>query len=93
MLDGTGDPVLAEEVAQALRDGGLTVGTVTAGEAAVSGIEFAEADRARAERLAAVLGEADRLRAGAGEHVTVVLGADDSAALVEAFRAFTGLPC
>jgi hypothetical protein len=93
VLDGTGDPALAEELAQRLRDGGLTVGTVTAGEAAASGIEYAEADRARAERLAQVLGEADLLRAGTGEHVTVVLGATDSAALVEALRAFTGLPC
>jgi len=91
--DGTGDPALAEEVAQRLRDSGLTVGTVTAGEAATSGIEFAEADRERAERLAAVLGEVELLRAGTGEHVTLVLGADDSAALVEAVRAFTGLPC
>ena len=93
MLDGTGDPALAETVAQKLRDGGLTVGSVTVGEAATSGIEYAEGDRERAERLAQVLGEPDLLRAGAGEHVTVVLGADDSAALVEAFRAFTGLPC
>ena len=93
MLDGSGDPALAEEVVQALRDGGLTVGTVTTGEAATSGIEFADTQRARAERLAEVLGETDLLRAGTGEHVTVVLGADDAAALVEAFRAFTGLPC
>ncbi|QXG75314.1 lytic murein transglycosylase [Modestobacter sp. L9-4] len=93
VLDGTGDPALGELVAQKLRDGGLTVGTVTTGAAATSGIEFAEADRARAERLAEVLGETDLLRTGTGEHVTVVLGADDADALVEAFRAFTGLPC
>ena len=93
VLDGTGSPALAEEVAQRLRDGGLTVGTVAAGEAATSGIESAETDRARAERLAGVLGERDLLRAGTGAHVTLVLGATDSAALVEAVRAFTGLPC
>ena len=93
VLDGTGDPSLGELVAQELRDGGLTVGAVTTGEATASGIEFAEADRQRAERLAKVLGETDLLRTGGGEHVTVVLGADDADALVEAFRAFTGLPC
>jgi hypothetical protein len=93
LLDGTGDPALAEELAQRLRDGGLTVGTVTAGEAATSGIESAEGDRERAQRLADALGQAGLLRAGTGEHVTLVLGGDDSAALVEAVRAFTGLPC
>jgi len=93
VLDGAGDPALAEELAQRLRDGGLTVGTVTAGEAATSGIESAEGDRERAQRLADALGVADLLPPGTGAHVTLVLGGTDSAPLVEAVRAFTGLPC
>ena len=94
LVDGTGDPALAQELAAALTEGGLTVGAVTAAaESVTSGIEHPEGDPADAEALAGALGLPELVRAGAGARVTVVLGSTDSAALVEALRGFTGLPC
>jgi hypothetical protein len=87
LVNGTGDPAVAKDVADHLTAAGLTVGTVTAAEAAASGIEYPESEKSGAQWLAHALGEPAALRASDVPHVTVVLGATDSAALVQAVDA------
>ncbi|WP_181428727.1 LytR C-terminal domain-containing protein [Modestobacter versicolor] len=87
MVNGTGDPALADEVVARLTAAGLTVGTVTTAEAGVSGIEHPEGESAGAQWLAEALGGAAVLRETAVLQVTVVLGATDSAPLVAAVDA------
>jgi hypothetical protein len=94
LVNGTGDQVLADEVVAALTAGGLTVsGSTVPVEPTTSGIVHPESGAADARLLAETLGAVGLLRVEPVEHVTVVLGTTDSADLVAAIRAFTGVPC
>jgi hypothetical protein len=89
LVNGSGDQALADDVAARLTAAGLTIGAVTDADAgaAVSGIEYPEPKRSGAEWLADALAAADLLRVADVRHVTVVLGAGDSATLVQAVDA------
>ena len=89
LVNGTGDPAVADDVAAHLAAAGLLVGTVTAGATPASGLEYPASEQPGAQRLATALGKAAVLRAADVPHVTVVLGATDSAALVAAVDALT----
>lgn len=80
VVNGTGDPAVADEVAAHLTAAGLTVGTVIAGEPAASGVEHPAGWALPAEWL----GAAPLFRQGDVAHVTVVLAAADAATLVTA---------
>jgi hypothetical protein len=82
VVNGTGDPAVADRVVAALRAAGLTVGTVSAGTATASGVEYPAGQQAPAQWLAGALDAA--LRTGSGGNVTVVLGSADSAELAAA---------
>jgi hypothetical protein len=85
VVNGTGDPAVADRVAAGLRAAGLTVGTVSTGAAAASGVEYPAGQQTPAQWLANALGTA--LRTGGGSHVTVVLGSAGSAGLASAAAA------
>ncbi|MGY5884686.1 lytic murein transglycosylase [Modestobacter lacusdianchii] len=94
VVNGTGSPEAATEVVARLTDGGLTIGEARdSADRPASGIAHPESAAAEARSLAEALGMADLLRVEPVERITVVLGGTDSAALIEAVRAFTGLPC
>ncbi|WP_222193067.1 lytic murein transglycosylase [Modestobacter italicus] len=94
VVNGTGSPEAAAEVVTRLTDGGLTIGEARdSADGPASGIAYPESLAAEARSLAEALGLTDLLRVEPVERITVVLGSNDSAALVEAVRAFTGLPC
>jgi hypothetical protein len=86
-VNGTGAPAVVDDVAAHLAAAGLTVGTVTTGASTASGIEYPASEEPGAQRLATALGKPAVLQAADVPHVTVVLGATDSAALVKAVDA------
>ncbi|WP_218938478.1 lytic transglycosylase domain-containing protein [Modestobacter altitudinis] len=87
IVNGTGDPAIADEVAAHLAAAGLTIGTVTAAEPAASGIEHPVGSASPGEWLTGALGTTQLLRQGEVGHVTVVLAATDPADLLAALRA------
>jgi hypothetical protein len=87
VLNGTGDDAVAGEVAVHLAAAGLTVGTVTHAGSTASGIEYPTAEQSPAQWLGEALHAAAPLRTSDVPRVTVVLGAGDSAALVQAIAA------
>jgi hypothetical protein len=87
IVNGTGDQGLVDEVAAHLTDVGLTVGTVTAAEPAVSAIALPAHAAWPGEWPAGPLGAVPLLRQEDVAHVTVVLAAADPAALLAALRA------
>ena len=99
VVDDTGSPDVAPDVAERLKAGGLDVGTVNpASGPATSAIEYSAASQAQARQLAEALDPRDGppyLHAAPASapvpHVTVVLGRTDFAALVALFDTFTGL--
>ncbi|WP_299954472.1 lytic murein transglycosylase [uncultured Modestobacter sp.] len=94
VVNGTGSAEAGAEVVARLTDGGLTIGEARdSADGPASGIAYPESAAADARSLAEALGMADLLRVEPVGRITVVLGSADSAALVEAVRAFTGLPC
>ena len=94
VVNGTGDQALVDVVVAALTAHGLTVGGITSpAEVTTSGIAHPEREVDDARLLAEALGAVDLLPVEMVERVTVVLGTTDSAELVEAIRAFTGVPC
>jgi hypothetical protein len=84
VVNGIGDPTVADDVAAHLAAAGLKVGSVTTAESTASGIEYPAGERSPAQWLAGQLGVAGLLRTGDVRHVTVVLAAPDSAALLRA---------
>jgi hypothetical protein len=87
VLNATGDPAIADDVAAHLTAAGLTVGSIAGADSPVSGIEYPGGEEPEARWLADVLDAAVVLRAGGVPHVTVVLGSTDSAGLVRAIDA------
>jgi len=87
VLNGSSDPAAGDDVAAHLAAAGLTVGEVTIGAASSSGIEYPESRQSGARWLADALSTAGLLRVAEVQHVTVVLGPADSAALVRAVDA------
>ena len=87
VVDGTGDPAVADDVATRLRAAGLTVGTVSTATVTASGVEHPGSEEAGARWLAEALAATELLRAADVPHVTVVLGPTDSAALVQSVDA------
>ncbi|HEY4604194.1 MAG TPA: LytR C-terminal domain-containing protein, partial [Blastococcus sp.] len=76
--NGSGNPAAAAELASRLRTAGMQVGAVTTTGATTSAVLHPDAQRPQAGVLAAALGLAGSAQLAAVDHVTVVIGAQDS---------------
>jgi hypothetical protein len=83
VVNGTGDPAVAEDVTARLQAAGMTIGSVTADPAATtSGLQYPAPSRPDAVQLATALGlpAADLSKAPVA-HLTLVLGGSGAAGL------------
>jgi hypothetical protein len=82
--NGSGDPAPATELAARLTAAGIQVGAVTAINATTSAVQHPDGQSQQAGVLAASLGLAGSVQPAPVEHVTVVIGAQDSQRLFAA---------
>jgi thioesterase domain-containing protein len=76
--NGSGDPALATELAARLTAAGIQVGSVTTIDATTSAVQYAGARTEQAVVLAQRLGLPGSEQPAPVEHVTVVIGSQDS---------------
>jgi thioesterase domain-containing protein len=76
--NGSGDPALATELAARLTAAGIRVGAVTAIDATTSAVQYADARTEQAVVLAQSLGLDGSEQPAPVDHVTVVIGSQDS---------------
>jgi hypothetical protein len=82
VVNGTGDPTVAQDVTARLQAAGMTIGSVTTSTAATaSAIEHTAAGATAADQLAAAVGARGYLRVADVAHLTVVLAGSDAAKL------------
>jgi hypothetical protein len=93
IVNSTGNPAVAAEVAARLAAVGVLIGTITDRAGAdASAVQYPAGQHAAAQRLAQALGAAGSSRESPVGRVTVVLGARDAAALLDAVRHLRALP-
>jgi NAD(P)-dependent dehydrogenase (short-subunit alcohol dehydrogenase family) len=78
IANGAADPAVATGLASRLAAAGIRVGTVSAGDATTSAVQYPDGQGSQAEALAAALGLAGSEQLAPVGHVTVVIGARDS---------------
>jgi regulator of protease activity HflC (stomatin/prohibitin superfamily) len=87
--NASGDPAVAATVARRLAAAGVTVGTTTTGQALASAVLYPAGKADAAALVARAMGRAGATAAGA-DHVTIVIGSGDAAAVLTALRSAAG---
>jgi uncharacterized protein YijF (DUF1287 family) len=82
--NGSGNPAVAAELASLLAAAGIQVGAVTTYDATTSAVQYPDGQSPQAEALAVALGLVGADQLAPVDHITVLIGAQDSARLFAA---------